>query len=270
MRRFALKGGVAVITGAAGGIGQCLSLKIARAGCAVALVDKNTDGLKRTGDAARAFGVRVSTHAVDLANPADVAALPRAIEETYGRVTLLVNNAGLTMFGDFWHITPEAFDTVMQINFNAPVQITRGLLPLLGREPQAQIVNISSLFGLIAAREQSPYCASKFALRGFSEALRMDLADSNIGVTLVHPGGIDTDIARGSMMAAGADAARDPRAHAQKYLVLSPEAAARQIFRAIRWRQWRVIVGRDARFMSVIQRLYPVFYQKLMLWGDRR
>ncbi len=256
-----------LITGAASGIGAALSIVLARRGARLALADLDAAGLQATADAARALGATVSTHPIDLVDGAAVDALPAAVQAAHGRLVVLVNNAGIAVGGRFADVEPEDFDRLMAVNFGAVVRLTRGCLPLLARERAAQLVNISSIFGIIAPPGQTAYCASKFAVRGFSESLRheLEMDGSPVGVTLVHPGGVRTRIAESARIGPKVDAAeREQHEQAWKQLlVLAPEAAAERIVRGIERREKRVLVGRDAQQAMWLQRLFPVNYWKL-------
>ena len=263
---WALRGGVALITGAAGGIGAQLALQLAQRGMALALADVDADGLARVAAQARSHGVEVSEHPVDLAETPNVAALAADALAAHGRVTVLVNNAGVALGGAFHQVAAEDFDWLMRVNFGATVALTRALLPALSRERAAQIVNVSSIFGIIAPPGQTAYCASKFAVRGFSESLRHELeaADSPVRVTLVHPGGVRTGIAANARVAQGVPEAERQEGQATwaKLLRLSPEEAAARIVRGIERREPRVLVGRDAVQAAWVQRIFPVGYWK--------
>lgn len=190
-----LENRTAVVTGAASGIGRAIAISAAKRGCHLALVDRDHDGLEETRDLLAPHGVRVSLHSLDLTDRAGIAALPEAVLAQHEGVDLLVNNAGVALGGAFEDISEEDFDWLFEINVSAVVRMTRHFLPLLRLSPEARIVNISSLYGLIAPPGQTAYAASKFAVRGFSDALRHELAGSSIGVTVVHPGGVATAIA---------------------------------------------------------------------------
>ena len=266
IKPWTLRGGVAVVTGAASGIGAALAASLARRGMALALVDLNADGLARTAATARALGAKVSTHLLDVADAAGTAALPDAVLAEHGRVTLLVNNAGVALGGLFEQVAAEDFDWLMSINFGATVRLTRAFLPLLAREAAAQLVNVSSIFGIIAPPGQAAYAASKFAVRGFSESLRheLEMTNSPVGVTIVHPGGVRTSIADNARLSKRldpGDVARE-RANWRGLLALSPEDAAECIARGIERRAPRVIVGNDAKGAAWLQRLFPVSYWK--------
>jgi len=263
---WTLRDGVAVLTGAASGIGAALAVDLARRGMHLALVDRDAAGLEASAARARGAGIVVSTHVLDVADHAAVAALPAAVLATHGRVTVLVNNAGVALGGLFEQVSAEDFDWLMAINFGATVRLTRAFLPALGRERAAQLVNVSSIFGIIAPPGQTAYAASKFAVRGFSEALRHELeaSDSPVGVTVVHPGGVRTSISENARLAQGLDAlqVQRERANWRSLLVLAPEAAAQAIAAGIARRAPRVLVGSDAKAAAIVQRLFPVTYWK--------
>ena len=264
---FPLRGGVGVVTGAASGIGAALAEKLAGRGCNLALADVNGAGLQAVGARCRAQGVAVSEHVLDVADRDAVMAFPAAALAAHGRVNLLVNNAGVALGGTFEQVSEADFDWLMAINFQGVVRMTRAFLPVLRKEPAAQVVNLSSVFGIIAPAGQVAYSASKFAMRGFSEALRHELEGSPIGVTVVHPGGVRTNIAasaRGQPMAPG-EAAAMAKVW-DKLLRLGPEVAGEAIARAIERRAKRLLIGRDAKQATLIQRLAPVGYWKLVGW----
>ena len=266
LKPWTLRDGVAVLTGAASGIGAALADQLARRGMHLALVDLNPAGLEATATRSRAAGVKVSTHVLDVADRAAVAALPAAVLAQHGRVTALVNNAGVALGGMFEQVDAEDFDWLMDINFGATVRLTRAFLPVLVRESAAQLVNVSSIFGIIAPPGQTAYAASKFAVRGFSESLRHELQmnGSPIGVTIVHPGGVRTAISENARLAKGLDTAEVARERAnwRNLLALDPAKAAEIIAVAIERRAPRVLVGNDAKGAAIVQWLFPVTYWK--------
>ena len=257
---------VAVLTGAGSGIGRALALALAEQGCHLALVDINPDSLKETADQARACGVRVSEHPMDVSRREAIAALPDAVMAEHSRVDLLINNAGVALGGHFDQVTMDNFDWLMAINFDAVVCMTRAFLPLLRQREVARIVNVSSLFGLITPAGQTAYCASKFAVRGFSNALRLELQGTPVGVTVVHPGGIATDIATSARSPEGVTEAEKEKqlARARKMLRMPPARAAEIILEGIRRDRARVLVGNDARILSWLERLMPDHYWRLL------
>jgi len=271
---WSLKGGVAAITGAGSGIGAALALELGRRGMHLALADRHTSALETTAEQARRSGITISTHAFDVTDRAMSAAWPQAVLAQHGRVTLLVNNAGIALGGTFDQVDAADFDLLMDINFGAPVRLTRAFLPLLAREAAAQIVNVSSVLGIVATPGQTAYCASKFALRGFSESLRHELeaAGSPVQVTVVHPGGVRTAIASSAKIPRNATPTQLAQAEErwQKMLVMPPAEAARIIADGIERREPRVLVGEDAKQAVFLQRLMPVGYWKVMAQGIAR
>ena len=264
--RFPVRGGVAVITGAAGGIGAALAQALAARGCDLALADMNATGLAATAERAAAQGVRVSRHVLDVADADAVAALPQAVLAGHGRVNILVNNAGVALGGRFEQVALADIEWLFSVNFWGVVRMTHAFLPLLRREPAAQLVTLSSAFGLIAPPGQVAYAASKFAVRGFSEALRHELAGSPVGVTVVHPGGVRTGIAVNARRAgmSNAEVAADAKRW-EHLLRLDPAEAAARIAQGIERREKRVLVGRDARQIALVARLFPVNYWPVLL-----
>lgn len=263
---FVLRDGVAVLTGAASGIGKATALLLAAHGCHLALADRNADGLATVAASARARGVRVSEHVLDVADYEEIMELPEKVMSEHGKVTILMNNAGVGLVGTFDQLSLDEFRWLIEINLMAVVNLTTVFLPILRQQPQAHIVNISSIFGIIAPPEQTAYVAAKFAVRGFSESLRHELEGSNVSLTVVHPGGIQTNIANSARVAAKADPAlaKANLTEFNKTLRTSPEEAAEQIVGAIQRRAPRLLIGNDAKGMELLQRLMPVRYWKLM------
>jgi short-subunit dehydrogenase len=264
--RMRLEGRTAVITGAASGIGRALAVSLASRGCHLALADIDEKGMAETADLARVDGVRVSRHLVDVANRAAVAEFPNVVTAEHPGVDILINNAGVAVGGTFAQVSEEDFEWLFEINFWGVVRMTRAFLPLLRASGDARVVNLSSVYGLVAPPEQVAYAASKFAVRGFSEALRHELEGSGVSVTVVHPGGVNTSIAEKARVPAGATEEEITRRQKRyrKLLRLPPAIAAETIVRGIERRQPRVIVGSDAKLISQIVRLLPVSYWKFL------
>lgn len=262
-----LRNGVAVVTGAASGIGRATALVLAARGCHLALVDRDGEGLVTTAQDAASHGVRATCHQVDVADGAAVAALPEGVRAGHDRVTVLINGAGASLHGRFEHVSLEEFRWLVEINFFGTVAVTKAFLPTLLRQDRAQIANISSLFGLIAPAEQTAYVASKFAVRGFSESLRHELEGTPVGVTVIHPGGVRTNIARNARVPAAMDQAQ-AKARAELFtrraLRLPAEIAAAAIVDAVERRRKRLLIGNDARAAEWLQRAMPAGYWGLM------
>lgn len=261
-----LRGRTAVITGAGSGIGRALALALAAKGTNLALADVDAAGLAQTRELLAGTPVRLSTHALDVGNDAAVAAFPEAVLAEHPGVDLLINNAGVAIGGTFEQIAPADFEWLFNINFWGVVRMTRAFLPVLHRSDDARIVNLSSLFGIIAPPGQSAYVASKFAVRGFSLSLRAELERTTIGVTVVHPGGVRTSIAERAREPAGiTQEVRERNRRAwKKALRMPPEEAAAIIVRGIERRRARVIVGRDAEIAVLAERIAPVSYGALL------
>jgi short-subunit dehydrogenase len=257
----------AVVTGAAAGIGQAIAISLARRGCHLALADIDEVGMASTTELVREYPVRVSQHRLDVADRAAVANFPDDVAAEHSGVDVLVNNAGVALGGTFELVSEEDFEWLFEINFWGVVRMTRAFLPLLSASDDARVVNLSSVYGLIAPPEQAAYAASKFAVRGFSEALRHELEGSSIGVTVVHPGGIATSIAEKARVPAGVsdeEIARR-RERFKKLLRLPPEIAGETIVRGIERRQTRILIGSDAKIISLVARLLPASYWKLLV-----
>jgi NAD(P)-dependent dehydrogenase (short-subunit alcohol dehydrogenase family) len=259
-----LRGAVAVVTGAGSGIGRALALELAGHGAQLALADVNQAGVEET----RTLVVKASAQAVvktyvlDVGDAAAVETFARQVQKDFGRASLLINNAGVALFGTFGEVSLDDMEWLMRINFWGVVYGCKFFMPMLEREPEAHIVNISSVFGLIAPPGQTAYGASKFAVRGFSQALRLELkaADSKVEVTCVHPGGIRTNVANAAR--AGAGTSPDANAAAKKLFSIvvqtTPEQAAKVIVNGILANKGRVLIGSDAYRIDRIQRLFPL------------
>ncbi len=270
--RMNLSGAVIVLTGAASGIGAQLTVQLAAKRAHLALVDRDEAGLAAVAAQAGASGTVISMHKLDVSDEAGIAALPAAVLAEHGHVTVLINNAGVALAGTFEEASLEDFAWLMNINFWGAVRLTRAFLPQLRVEPAAQIVLLSSIFGLIGPPGQTAYAASKFAIRGFGESLRHELQATRIGVTIVHPGGVATNIARDTRIGKNVDpvAAQAGIAQFQTMLKTRPEAAAARIIQGVEKREKRVLIGADAYQIDIIQRLLPVRYWRVIGRGARK
>ena len=263
-----LAGGVAVLTGAGSGIGRELAKRLAREKMSLALADVNETTLQETLSQIGTASAPVSTHVVDVADPKQVEQFAAEVLARHKRVSLLINNAGVAMHGTFEELSIADLEWLMGINFWGMVYGVRNFLPVLKREPRSRIVNLSSIFGIISPAGQTAYCASKFAVRGFTEALMHELEATAVGVTCVHPGGIKTPISRNARVGASADAAFHAAGIAlfEKRLArTSPEAAAARIVDGVIRGEPRILIGKDAIQLERMQRLFPVRYWKIMM-----
>jgi NAD(P)-dependent dehydrogenase (short-subunit alcohol dehydrogenase family) len=265
------KNKVAAITGAASGMGRTLALQLAGRGCHLALSDVNEKGLAETAEMAGKLGVKVTTTKLNVADREAMNAWADQVVRDHGKVNLIFNNAGVALGAFIESVKPADFEWIMGINFWGVVWGTQAFLPHLKKSGDGHIVNTSSLFGLLSLPTQGTYNSSKFAVRGFTEALRqeLDMDQSGVSCTCVHPGGIRTNIAKDARMDAAMSAktgkdAETARAKFDKLLnTTTAESAARQILRAVEKNQRRVLVGPDAVFLDKVVRLLGSWYQPL-------
>jgi NAD(P)-dependent dehydrogenase (short-subunit alcohol dehydrogenase family) len=266
-----LKGEVAVVTGAASGIGRAIAHRLATEKMSLALADVDDAGLQKTvREIIERTGERnphVTTHLVDVSDARRMEQFASEVVQQHECVTLLINNAGVALYGFFEEITMADFEWLMGINFWGVVHGVRNFLPVLRRQPRAHIVNISSIYGIISPSGQSAYCAAKFAVRGFTEVLRHELEGSSVGVSCVHPGGIRTPIAKNARVGAGVHPSiRDLNlARFDLHAITSPESAADRIVRGVKRNEPRILIGPDAIRLDRLQRLLPVRYWKILL-----
>lgn len=266
----AISGSAAAVTGAASGIGRALAHELALRGCDLAIADRDEAGLQAAAaEIAKVSTRKVTVHRLDVSEPGQIAAFAEAAGVAHPGLNIVVNNAGVALLGEFCEIEQAQMEWLFNINFWGVVHGTRAFLPLLSRQREAHIVNISSIFGILAPPGQSAYCAAKFAVRGFSESLRHELAvaNSSVRLSVVHPGGVATNIARNSRSGTGiTDNAR--RAESiERFDALArttPTAAAQRIIAGIEKNQPRILIGKDARFMDLLQRFRPATYWKVM------
>jgi short-subunit dehydrogenase len=261
-----IRGAAAAVTGAASGIGRALALELAARGCDLALADRDQAGLQAVAaEIAKAGSRKVSVHGVDVAEPGQIEAFAQAAIAAHPRLNIVINNAGVALLGQFTEIDQAQMEWLMNINFWGVVHSTRAFLPHLSRQKEAHIVNLSSIFGIVAPPGQTAYSAAKFAVRGFSESLRheLKLAASPVRLSVVHPGGVATNIARNSRTGSGInDNARRAQSieRFDTFAKTTPAAAALRIINGIEKNQPRILIGNDARFMDLVQRLRPGTY----------
>jgi short-subunit dehydrogenase len=265
-----IRGAAAAVTGAAGGIGRALALELAARGCDLALADRDEAGLQSVAaEVAKAGQRKVSVHRVDVGESTEIAGFAQAAISAHPGLNIVVNNAGVGLLGQFTEIDQAQFDWLMNINFWGVVHSTRAFLPHLVQQSAAHIVNLSSIFGIIAPAGQTAYSSAKFAVRGFSESLRHELqmAGSPVRLTVVHPGGIATNIARNSRVGTGVtDNARRAQAieRFDEVAKTTPQAAALRIIEGIEKNKPRILIGNDARLLDILQRLRPGTYWSVL------
>ncbi|WP_316214444.1 SDR family NAD(P)-dependent oxidoreductase [Bradyrhizobium sp. SZCCHNR2035] len=264
-----INGTAAAVTGAASGIGRALAQELAARGCDLALADRDEAGLASIADEVARHGRKVTTHRLDVSDAGAIGAFARAATGAHPSLSILINNAGVALAGTFAEISQADMEWLFNINFWGVVHGTRAFLPHLSQRPQAHIVNLSSIFGIIAPPGQCAYAAAKFAVRGFSESLRHELAmaQSPVKLSVVHPGGIATAIARNARSGSGmTDNARRAQAidRFEKLAKTTPKDAALRIIKGIERNEPRILIGSDARFMDLLQRFMPGTYWNVM------
>lgn len=267
------KGKVAAITGAASGMGRSLAVELARRGCALALSDRNEAGLLETAALCATHAVKVTTRILDVSDRAAVFEWARLSNAAHGKINLIFNNAGVAHTASAATATIEDFEWIMGINFWGVVHGTQAFLPYLRASGEGHVINLSSLFGLMAMPTQSTYNASKFAVRGYTEALRMELEleGASVSATSVHPGGVATNIVNSAridrqIVETTGQSEETNRRRANRLInVTTPDAAALQILAGVEKNARRVLVGKDAWALDKLIRLLGSAYQLLVL-----
>jgi short-subunit dehydrogenase len=260
----------AAVTGAASGIGRALAIELSARGCDLALADRDEAGLQEiAAELARTTSRKISVHRVDIGERSEIAAFAAAAIAAHPSLNILVNNAGVALLGQFNEIDQAEIEWLFNINFWGVVHSTRAFLSHLATRPEAHIVNVSSIYGIIAPPGQTAYSSAKFAVRGFSESLRHELqaASSPVRLSVVHPGGVSTNIVRNMRMGAGLTD-NERRALAIEWFDqiarTTPKDAALRIIRGIENNEPRILIGGDARFMDLLQRFRPATYWRVM------
>ncbi len=259
-------GKVAVVTGAGSGIGQALAIELGRSGASLAISDVDTEGLAQTEQQLKAIGAPVKADRLDVTEREAFLAYADAVNEHFGKVNQIYNNAGIAFTGDIEVSQFKDIERVMDVDFWGVVNGTKAFLPHLIASGDGHVVNISSVFGLFSVPGQAAYNSAKFAVRGFTEALRQEmiLAGHPVRVTTVHPGGIKTAIARNATAAEGLDQAELAKMFDKRLAHTSPQRAARIILEAVRKNKARVLVGPDAKILDLLVRLTGSGYQRLL------
>jgi NADP-dependent 3-hydroxy acid dehydrogenase YdfG len=263
MRGFA--GKVAVVTGAGSGIGQALAVELGRSGASVAISDIDTDGLTVTEQRLAAIGAPVKADRLDVTEREAFQIYADGVKEHFGKVNQIYNNAGIAHSGDVEVIAFKDIERVMDVDFWGVVNGTKVFLPHLIESGDGHVVNVSSVFGLFSVPGQAAYNSAKFAVRGFTEALRQEMIQAKhpVKVTTVHPGGIQTAIARNATVAEGLDQASMAQSF-DKVAMTSPEKAARIILDGVRRNRARVLVGPDAKVLDLVVRITGSGYQRIL------
>jgi NADP-dependent 3-hydroxy acid dehydrogenase YdfG len=267
-----LKDKVVVITGAGSGIGRALALDVAEQGARLAISDVDEEGLAETVVLAEKAGAEVRSDRLDVADRDAFETYAAAIAAHFGQVNVVVNNAGVALAGDFVDLDMKDIDWIIGVNFWGVVHGSKFFLPHLIESGDGHLVNISSLFGLISMPGQSMYNASKYAVRGMTEAIReeMLIAGHPVGVTAVHPGGIKTAIARNARVSEHEDKAATAKLFDEKLARMTPEKAAAIIVKGITKNQARVLVGIDAHLIHHFGKLTGSRYQDVIALGSKR
>lgn len=253
---------VCVITGAASGIGRALALHLAQCGCHLALVDLNADGMRDVAQQLRSPQRRVSCHVVDVADHDQMRQLPEDVLQQHGHVDILINNAGVSLAGPFEHYSLADLTWIIDINLWGAIYGCRYFLPIFRQRGYGYVVNIASDFGLVGLPSKTAYCATKFAIRGFSEALRAELHGSGISVTCVYPGAVDTELIRSSRATDPHKRDLEARFVAQRGIPL--DHVAQRIVAGVARRQARVLIGSDTYVIDLMTRFFPGLTQRLI------
>jgi len=264
--KHVFQGKVCIITGAASGIGRALAVELSKFGAHLALCDVNMDGLAETKTMLAKSAGQVVSQKLDVADADAIVTYAEGTGQSLGPADFLFNVAGLTRVGEFAQTPLASMEKIMNVNFWGVVRLSKAYLDQL-IQTKGVIVNISSLFGLIGYRGQTHYCASKFAVRGFTETLALEMADLGVGVCSVHPGGVKTNIARNAEvdhMTNSGKTREQMDDEFDKLAITSPEKAALIIMKGAATRKRRIIVGPDAKIASFVQRCFPQSYSKVL------
>ncbi|MBN3459546.1 SDR family NAD(P)-dependent oxidoreductase [Mycobacterium sp. DSM 3803] len=258
-------GKVAVVTGAGSGIGQALSTELGRSGAKLAISDVDTEGLAVTEERLKAIGVPVKTDRLDVTERESFLAYADAVHEHFGTVNQVYNNAGIAFAGEIAATRFKDFERVMDVDFWGVVNGTKAFLPHLIDSGDGHVINVSSVSGLFSLPGQAAYNSAKFAVRGFTEALRQEMtfAKHPVKVTTVHPGGVRTAIARNATVVEGLDVSDFVENFDKSFAMTSSQRAAKVILKGVRKNKPRVLVGPDAKFLDIVVRVTGSGYQRL-------
>lgn len=259
MNPFAHK--TAVITGAASGIGRALALEFAKAGCNLALSDIDLEGLHETRSLIQQASLRITTRKLDVADRIAVYEYAETTMQEHGEVDIVINNAGVSVASLASELSYEDFEWLMNINFWGMVYGTQAFLPHLKQRPEAWIANVSSILGIVTVPTQSAYSSAKFAIRGFTESIRYELAGTPVHISSIHPGGIKTEIVRNMRFAGSEGEKRKIISDFNKTARTTAPQAAKAIVKGLKKKKKRILIGKDAWFLDKIQRLFPTSYE---------
>lgn len=261
-----INGKLAIVTGAASGIGRATAIALAKRGARLAISDLDRTGLAETAQRIEAIGGMAATYLLDVADRDAVYAFAQDIEGAHGGADIVINNAGVAQIARVDELTYEDFEWVMNIDFWGMVYGTKAFLPQLQAKGSGHIVNVSSLFGLISVPSQAAYNSAKFAIRGFTEALRHEMKGTDIAVSCVHPGGIKTNIVRNArfLQSTQATVREEAASGFDRLARTTPERAGEVIVRGIEKNKPRILIGADAKIIDWLQRLMPASYGKIM------
>ena len=288
---------VAVITGAGSGMGRYLAVLLAKDGADVSVCDVNEETLNETVEMLRKYNVSVSSHILDVSDKEAIEALPEKVIEQHGKVDMVFNNAGVTTGTHFKDMDEDNWDWVMGINFDGVINSTRAFIPHMVDSPEAAIVNTSSIFGMVAVPGQTVYHATKFAVRGFTESLAMEMKETNpnLQIHCVHPGHIGTNIAAdarfdeenfnqdetqvsNSIFTRNAPKSQKEMGDLFREGGMHPSKAAEIILNGVKKNKTRIFIGLDAKLLDLSQRIFPKHYHKtwplfmtlLMIFRDKK
>ena len=266
-----INGKLAIVTGAASGIGRATALSLAKRGARLIVTDVNRDGLAETASQIEALGGSATTFILDVSDRDAIYAFAQEVESAHGGADIVINNAGVAQIARVEDLSYEDFEWVMNIDFWGMVYGTKAFLPQLQKKGGGHIVNVSSIFGLISVPSQAAYNSAKFAIRGFTEALRHEMRGSDIQVSSVHPGGIKTNIVRNARFLQSTQKTEREEAVSgfDKIARTTPEKAGETIVQGIEKNRGRILIGFDARLVDWLQRLLPVSYGKIIFRGER-
>jgi short-subunit dehydrogenase len=256
-----------IITGAGSGIGQALAVLSASKGAKVIATDINEKGLEETRQKIIAQNGWINIHSLDVSDSQAITVFAEMVKTTYNpQKIVLVNNAGVGLYSGTFAETPmQDFEWLMNINLYGVIRMTKAFLPIMLAQNNGNIVNVSSIFGIMGVRFQSAYCTAKFGVKGFSDVLKFELMDTGIKVSSVHPGGIKTKIASDARVSEGQNpkqVAADLEKFERESLINTPEYAAEVIFKGIQKGKSRILIGRDAKIIDILVRTFPDNYFK--------